>query len=184
MTHVTDNHEQKQGVIPNIAIGEHLTEEQRSAVLKMLADESNAFSSDDNDDGDIKSLQPELKLSDPTPVQKPYISIPRPLYQEVKQYIEDLIDRGWITESKSSYSSGCVIVRKKGTVRLCVDYRHLNNRTMKDRHPIPKIQETLDNLARNTYFSILDQNKGYYQGYVHANRRYLTAFIYPWGLYE
>ena len=85
----------------------------------MLSEESNAFSSDDNDDGDIKGLQLELKLSYPTPVQKPYITIPHPLYQEVKQYIEDLINRGWIMESKSPYSLACVIVRKKdGTIQL------------------------------------------------------------------
>ena len=113
VTQVTDNHEQKQGVIPNVAIGEHLAEEKRSAVLcfVMFSEESNAFSSNDNDDGDIKGLQLELKLFYPTPVQKPYITIPHPLYQEVKQYMEDLINRGWIMESKSPYSLGCVIVR-------------------------------------------------------------------------
>ena len=91
----------------------------------MLSEVSNAFSSDDNDDGNIKGMQIELKLSDPTPVQKLYISIPRPLYQEIKQYItiEDHINRGWITESKSPFSLDCVMVRKKeGTILFCIDH--------------------------------------------------------------
>ena len=118
-------------------------------------------------------------------MQKNYTSIPRPLYQEVKHHIEDLLNKQFITKSQSPYSSPDVCVRKKdGTLRLCVDYRDLNRRTIPDRHPIPRVQETLDNLGGNSWFSVLDQGKVYHQGLMEKESRHLTAFITPWGLYE
>ena len=66
----------------------------------------------------------------------------------------------------------------------CVDYRELNLKTVPDRYPIPRIQETLDNLGGNSWFSVLDQGKAYDQGFVQENSRHLTAFITPWSLSE
>ena len=56
----------------------------------------------------------EIPLKDNEPVQKKYTSVPRPLYPEVKQYIEDLLNQNFISKSKSPYSSRVVCVRKKG----------------------------------------------------------------------
>jgi len=94
-----------------------------------------------------------LELSDTTPVQKTYTSIPSSLYAEVKHYLEDLLNRAWINNSQSSYASPVVCVRKKdGGLQLCLDCRELNGKTVPDRHPIPRIQETLDNLGGNSWF--------------------------------
>ena len=128
----------------------------------------------------IQDLKLEINLEDKTPVQKNYIAVPRPLYPEVKSYIEDLLNRNFIKKSKSPYSSPVVCVRKKDqTLRLCVDYRALNQKTTPDRHPIPRIQETLDNLGGNTYFSVLDQGKAYHQGFVDEKSQHLTALSHP-----
>ena len=87
----------------------------------------------------------DIGLTSDQPVQKNYIPIPHPLYPEVKSYIEDLLNRGFIQKSKSPFSSSVVCVRKKdGAMRLCIDYRELNKKTVPDRHPIPRIQEALD----------------------------------------
>ena len=56
--------------------------------------------------------------------------------------------------------------KKDGTLRLCVDYRGLNSKTVKDRHPLPRIQETLDNLGGSQWFTVLDQGKAYHQGFI------------------
>ena len=69
-------------------------------------------------------------------------------------------------------------------MRSCVDYRSLNKKTVPDRHPIPRIQKTLDNLGGNQWFSVLDQGKAYHQGFVDRESQPMTAFITPWGLYE
>ena len=159
--------------------------DQRVVAETMLREECESFSSSEEDIGCIPDLEMEINLKDNQPVQKKYTSIPRPLYPEVKQYIEDLLNQNFITESKSPYSSPVVCVRKKdGSLRLCIDYRELNRKTIADRHPIPRVQETLDSLGGNTWFSVLDQGKAYHQGFVSKENRAATAFITPWGLYE
>lgn len=76
-------------------------------------------------------------------------------------------------------------VRKKDqSLRLCVDFRGLNRKTIADRHPLPRIQDLLDSLRGNAWFSILDQGSAYHQGFVSEESRHLTAFRTPWGLYE
>ena len=113
------------------------------------------------------------------------LSVPRPLYTEVKHYLEDLLNQGWITKSQSSYASPVVCVRKKdGGLRLCIDYRELNRKTVPDSHPIPRIQKTLENLRGSSWLSVLDQGKAYHQCFIEKDSRHLTAFITPWGLYE
>ena len=140
-----------------------LTPEQQQQAREMLYQEADAFASHDEDIGCIEQLQMNIKLTDNEPVQKNYLSIPRPLYPEVKAYIENLLNRKFIRKSTSPYPSSVVCVRKEdGGMRLCVDYRSLNKKTVTDRHPIPRIQETLD----NQWFSVLDQGKAYHQGFV------------------
>ncbi|KAK3748398.1 hypothetical protein QZH41_000172 [Actinostola sp. cb2023] len=121
----------------------------------------------------------------PSPHSQRYTSIPKPLYPEVKHYVEDLLNKGWVRKSRSAYSSPVVCVRKKdGSLRLCVDYRRLNQKTIPDRHPLPRIQTVLENLGGNHWFTLLDQGKAYHQGFIHPDSRNVTAFITPWGLYE
>ena len=159
--------------------------EQRTAATQLLIEEADAFAVHEDDVGCITELQVDIKLNDTTPVQKNYVAVPRPLYPEVKAYIEDLLNKNFIRRSTSSYSSPVVCVRKKDqSLRLCVDYRELNKKSRVDRHPIPRIQETLDNLGGNSWFSVLDQGKAYHQGFLKAESQPLTAFITPWGLYE
>ena len=96
-----------------------------------------------------------------------YTAVPRPLYPEVKQYVEDPLNRGWVQRSRSAYSSPVVCVRKKDrTLRLRIDYRQLNQKTVPDRHPLPHVQAFQDSLGGNNWFSLLDQGKAYYQGYI------------------
>ena len=173
-----------EGPLADIDLGD-LTEEQRATATQMLIDEADSFSQNDADIGCIPDLQMNLNLTDAQPVQRNYVRIPRPLYDEVKRYIEDLLNRGWIQASRSSYASPIVCVRKKdGDLRLCVDFRELNNKTFSDRHPLPRVQEILESLGGNHWFSMLDQGKAYHQGFIAEESRHLTAFVSPWGLYE
>lgn len=163
----------------------HLSNEQQEKVNKMLCEESGAFARDCNDIGCIPSLQMSITLTDEIPVQKVYSSVPQPLFREVKEYIQELLVKGWIVKSKSPYAAPVVCVRKKdGSLRLCIDYRLLNKKTVSDRHPLPRIQDLTDTLGGNAWFSLLDQGKAYHQGFVAEGSRHLTAFITPWGLYE
>ncbi|CAM4327730.1 unnamed protein product [Leuciscus chuanchicus] len=169
---------------PPVSI-DHLTLEQQRKVTQLLREECAAFSKDENDVGCIPSLQMRIRLSDTTSVKRTYVSVPKPLHKEVKEYVEDLLNKGWIQKSRSSYASPIVCVRKKdGSLRLCIDYRELNRKSIPDRHPIPRVQDMLNSLCGSTWFSVLDQGKAYHQGFVEEGSRPYTAFITPWGLYE
>ncbi len=163
----------------------HLSDKEQEKVKKMLWEESAVFARDSHDIGCIPSLQMSVTLKDEIPVQRAYSSVPKPLFKEVKDYVQDLLMKGWIVKSKSSYAAPVVCVRKKdGTLRLCIDYRLLNQKTIPDRHPLPRIQDLTDTLGGYSWFSILDQGKAYHQGFIAKDSQHLTAFITPWGLYE
>ena len=125
-------------LVPNVILSDNLTDGQRQIINQMLICERNVFCQDDTDIGCATDLQMKIELTDDTPVAKNYVGVPRPLIGELKEYVEDLLNRHFIQKSRSPYSSPCVVVRKKdGTMRLCIDYRQLNNKTVADRHPIP-----------------------------------------------
>jgi hypothetical protein len=78
-----------------------------------------------------------------------------------------------------------VCVRKKDmSLRLCIEYRVLNQKSVQTRRPISSIQDSLDSLKGNIWFSTLDQDKAYHQGYMKPECRPYTAFITSWVLYE
>ena len=170
--------------LPNVDLS-HLSDEQRLIAEEMLKEECEVFCRDKEDQGDVPEMQMEIKLTDEEPVVVAHRQIPRPLYDEVKNFINDLVVNKWVRESKSAYSSPIVCVRKKDqSLRLCIDYRALNKKIVPDKHPIPRIQEILDGLGGQAWFSTLDMAKAYHQGYVKEECRRFTAFSTPWALYE
>ena len=90
-----------------------LTSQQRALAVKLLKEHQDSFAKDDSDVGSVQELQMNISLKDNTPVQKNYVAVPRPLYPEVKSYIEDLLNHQFIKKSTSPYSSPVVCVRKK-----------------------------------------------------------------------
>ena len=140
------------------------------------------FREGDDDVRENRTYPMKINLKDNNPVQLNYSSAPQNLYNELKMYIENLLNKKWIVHSSSSYSSLAVVVGKKnGSIRMCCDYRKLNAKTITNRHPLPRIQNILDNLGGSQYFTLLDQSKAYHQLHLHSDSRKLTAFITPWG---
>ena len=104
----------RQGINPLPAVDlSGLNHDQQILAETMLSEDCELFSSSEQDIGCIPDLEKEIYLKDSQPVQKKYTSIPRPLYPEVKQYIEDLLKQNFVKESKSQYSSPVVCARKK-----------------------------------------------------------------------
>ena len=121
----------------------HLSEPEREIAHQMLREESASFSKTDDDIGFIEKLQLSISLKDCEPVAKTYMSVPKPLYREMKDYLHDLIAQGWVKKSNSPYASPVVCVRKKdGSLRLCIDFREVNRKTLPDR-PIPRVQDIM-----------------------------------------
>ena len=155
----------------------HLSTEQHQKAVDLITEMSDVFSQDNEDIGDVQNCKMKLRLKDEKPVQKSYYSMPKPLHQEVKHYVEDLLNKGWITKSSSNYPSPVVAVRKNdGSLWLFCDYRALNNKTISDRHPLPRVQDAIDSLNGKKWFSLLDQQKAYHQIYLDPESRPLNAF--------
>ena len=111
------------------------------------------------------------------PARVPPRRIPAHFQQEVQEQINDMLKKGIIVESSSSWLAPAVYTRKKtGEIRLCVDYREVNKRTRKDAYPLPLINEVQDRLAGATIFSKLDLQCGYWQIPVDPKDQEKTAF--------
>ncbi|PIK39177.1 hypothetical protein BSL78_23984 [Apostichopus japonicus] len=96
-----------------------------------------------------------------------------------------MLESGAIRESHSPYASPIVVVKKKdGSIRLCIDYRKLNQDTVKDSYSLPRIEESLDALKGAKWFSSLDLQSGYWQIEVAEKDIPKTAFTTPMGFYE
>ena len=135
--------------------------------------------------GNCEVFEHAINLNDSTPIKQVPRRIPLHLRDEVNRIIEDMKMQGVIKESKSPWVSPAVIAKKKdGTLRFCVDYRKLNAVTVKDSYPLPRIQDILDQLSGNSWFTTLDLKSGYWQVKIRPEDREKTAFSIGNGLWE
>lgn len=99
--------------------------------------------------------------------------------------MQELLNINIIRPSTSAYTSPIVLVKKKtGELRLCIDYRALNNIIVKEKYRIPLIDDQLDILTGSKYFTTPDLTSGYHQMPIRQQDKYKTAFVTPDGHYE
>jgi len=119
------------------------------------------------------------------PISKaPYRMAPTEM-QELKKQIQELEDLGFIRPSTSPWGAPVLFVKKKdGSMRLCIDYRELNKVTIKNKYPLPRIDDLFDQLQGATTFSKIDLRSGYHQLLVRSEDVPKTAFRTRYGHYE
>jgi hypothetical protein len=103
----------------------------------------------------------------------------------LKEHIRELVEKGFIRPSSSTWGAQVIFVPKKdGTQRLCVDYRALNEVTVKNKYPLPRIDDLFDQLRGACVFSKIDLRSGYHQLKVRECDIPKTAFVLRYCLYE
>lgn len=152
---------------------------------KKLSERGNVFSISEWDVGKAKDVTHTIRLNDCTPFRERSRRIAPADIDDVRRHLKDLLAAGIIKESRSPYASPIVIARKKsGAIRMCIDYRTLNSRTVPDQYTTPRIEDALDCLSGSKWFSVLDLRSGYYQIEMAAEDKEKTAFICPLGFYQ
>ncbi|XP_051197332.1 uncharacterized protein [Lolium perenne] len=110
---------------------------------------------------------------------------PDELPVELKKQLDDMLKKGLIRPSASPWGSPVIFVDKRdGTIRLCVDYRKLNDVTIKNKYPLPKIEDLFDQMNGARVFSKIDLRTGYHQLKVRELDIPKTAFTTRYGLFE
>ena len=110
---------------------------------------------------------------------------PLPHLQEIDRQVHDMLAQDVIEPSSSPWSSNVVIVKKKdNSLRFCIDYRKLNDVTVKDSYPLPRITDCLDALGTGRYFSTFDLRSGYFQVLMEEADKGKTSFVTRSGLYQ
>jgi hypothetical protein len=116
--------------------------------------------------------------------QSPYRMAPMEL-AELKVQLQELLDKGFIWPSNSPWGAPVLFVKKKdGTLRLCIDYRQLNKVTVKNRYPLPRIDDLFDQLKGVRVFSKINLRSGYHQLRIKEQDIQKTAFRTRYGHYE
>ena len=105
--------------------------------------------------------------------------------KELKKQLKTLLDKGFIHPSSSPWGCPALFVKKKDdSLRMCVDYRPLNEVTIKNKYPLPRIDILFDQLFGARYFSKIDLRLGYHQIKIRTEDIPKTAFSTRYGLYE
>ena len=156
--------------------------EQRDAFKNLLTKYGDIFSKSSQDMGLTDLAMHKIETGNARPIKQHPRRIPLAKTQDVEREIQDMLAKGVIEESDSPWSSPIVLVKKKdNTIRFCIDYRKLNEVTVRDSHPLPRIDTTLDALSGSKFYSTIDLKSGYWQVKVNPEDREKTAFSVPGG---
>ena len=105
--------------------------------------------------------------------------------KELKDQLQDLLSKGFIRPSVSPWGAPVLFVKKKdGTMRMCIDNRQLNKVTVKNKYPLPRIDDLFDQLQKASLFPNIDLMYGYHQLKITTSDIPKTAFRTRYGHYE
>ena len=164
---------------------EHLSPLQQQQLNDLFKEFSDVFSRGEDDLGCTPLLEHTIETHG-SPLRQPYRRQNPAVRREEMAQVQQMLASDVIRPSNSPWASLVVMVKKKdGSLRFCVDFRQLNAGTVKDAHPLPRIDDLLDTLHGVRWFSTLDLKSGYWQVSIMERDKEKTAFRTSSGqLYE
>jgi len=161
-------------------------EEKKIKEIPVVQDFSNVFPED------LQGLPPDREIEfciELTPGAAPVSKAPHRMapaeLKELKEQLQELLDKGFIRPSVSPWGAPVLFVKKKdGTMRMCIDYQELNKITIKNKYPLPHIDDLFDQLQGAQIFSKIDLRLGYHQLKLRREDIPKTAFRTRYGHYE
>ena len=173
-------------LVADAAKDPQFTNDTAERLRRLLAAHESLFAKSDADLGRTDLTVHEIHTESGTaPIRQPPRRPPVALQDENRRILADMLDKGVIEESYSAWASPVVLVKKKdGSLRFCVDYRRLNDITVKDSFPLPRIDATLDSLGGAEWFTTLDLLSGYWQVALSKDAQAKSAFCTPYGLFQ
>ena len=161
---------------------ESITTDQKQKLENLLKEFQSSFSQGPSDMGLTDLVEHKIDTGQSHPIKQHPRRIPLAKMKEAQNEIESMLEKGVIETSDSPWSSPVVLVKKKdGSIRFCIDYRKLNDITIKDSYPVPRIDTTLDAMSGSRWFSTIDLKSGYWQVKMAPEDRPKTAFSIPGG---
>lgn len=172
-------------LISQLKVNPNLNNIDRESVLKVIRQHSNAFGWTPNDFGRTDLVEHSIQLTTDRPIKIASYKTQPHKQRIIEDKVNEMLAEDVIEESKSPFSSPVVLARKKnGEWRFCVDFRALNDITVKDAYPLPRMEETLQALHGNSYFTTLDLLSGFWQIPLTPGDRHKAAFVTRSGLYQ
>ena len=159
--------------------------EEGTQLAELLNEFQDVFAKTEFDLGHFSETEHSIDTGQSRPIKQHMRRTPVCFAGEEEAHLKKMLEAGVIQESISEWASAPVLIRKRdGSVRWCIDYRALDDVTVKDVFPLPLVDDCLDTLAGSVWFSTLDANSAYWQVKIKDEDRKKTAFITKYGLFE
>ncbi|XP_055714586.1 uncharacterized protein K02A2.6-like [Phlebotomus papatasi] len=169
----------------NLIIGQNVSKDIKQDLIQLLNEYRDVFASNLQELGKTGLEKMQIVLKENKIVTyRPY-RVAEGHKAELRKIIQELLDNKIIQKSNSPYASPVILIPKKtGGLRMCVDFRKVNQITQRENFPTPNLEEELNSFAGKNIFTKLDLLSGYYQIEVDESSRQFLAFITPDGKYE
>ena len=173
-----------------INLGKNLSIEQKEMLSQLIYMKREAFQLHENDVGLTDLIEHEIDTGSCKPIRQKQFRLPQAVHGELERQLEELSRNKLIEPSISPWRNPMLITKQtsrdgKVKYRFITDMRQVNEATVKDSFPLPRIDETLDSLGGSAYFAVIDMARGYFQVPLKKEDREKTAFtannkLYQW----
>ena len=161
---------------------ENLKPEEREQMSSVLKEYQGIFATNLSEIGLTTQAEHRIETGDASPIKQLPRRLPNALKPVVEEQVQEMLQNDVIEPSKSPWASPIVLVKKKdGSWRFCIDFRKLNEVTIKDAYPLPQVNDLIDTLSGHKYFTTLDLASGYWQVPMEESSQEKTAFVIPGG---